>query len=371
MNRATFAEIDLSAIAYNIDEIRKVIPKKTKIMTVVKANAYGHGAVEISKAAISSGVDYLSVATVSEALELREAGITAPILLLSESPISAAREVISASLAQTVYSVDLAKALSIEAAQQGKVAKVHVKVDTGMGRIGVRDSQAISLIKEITKFGNLLIEGIFTHFAKAEDLSDDYTRNQLSKFKKVIEKVESNGFRIPLKHAANSAATLYFPESHLDMIRIGLAMYGLYPPFAKSRPLDLHPALAFKTKVVYKKRVPKDTALSYGCTYLTPKETTIATLPVGYADGLSRVLSNRGSVLIRGKRYPIVGTVCMDLTLIDVGEDKVEVGDEVVMIGKQGGEEISVDEVAELEGTISYEVVCGIGKRVPRIYKKL
>ena len=370
MNRATFAEIDLSAISHNIGEIRGIIPKKTKIMTVVKANAYGHGAVEVSKAAMSSGIDYLSVATVSEALELREAGISAPILVLSEAPIDAAKEIISASLTQTVYSIELAKALSAEASMQGKIANIHIKIDTGMGRIGVSADGAVPLIIEINKLDNLFIEGIFTHFAKADDISGDYTKKQLDEFVRVIGEVESNGFKIPLKHAANSAATLYFPESHLGMIRIGLAMYGLYPPFAKNRPLDLRPALAFKTGVVYKKRVREGTALSYGCTYVTDKETTIVTLPVGYADGLPRSLSNRGKVLIHGKRYPIVGAVCMDLTLADVGDDAIEFGDEVVMIGRQGKEEISVDEVAELEGTISYEVICGIGKRVPRIYKK-
>jgi len=366
----TYAEVNLKSVAHNIAEIRKMISKETRIMAVVKADGYGHGAVEISKAALSSGVEYLSVASVKEAAELREAGISSPILILSESIPEVLGRVIDLGLTQTIYTSDLAEALSKEAKNKGQKARVHIKVDTGMGRVGVAPKDAVSLIKKISTLDNLTLEGIFTHFSKAEDVNDNFTKRQLVAFKKVLSEIETNGFRIPIKHAANSAATLFHSEAHFDMIRIGLSIYGLYPPGNPSRPINLKPALSFKTKVTYLKKVPAGTPLSYGGTYVTDKETTIVTLPVGYADGLSRRLSNKGSVLIGGKRFSISGNVCMDLTLVDVGDVPIKVGDEAVLIGKQGSEEITADEIAELEGTINYEVVCGIGKRVPRIYIK-
>ncbi len=366
----TFAEVNLGNVSYNISRIKKVILPSTKIMAVVKADGYGHGAAEVSKAALKAGVDYLSVASLKEAMELREAGIESPILILSESIQDGVEKIIDLGLTQTVYTYKLAESLSKEAKVKNRDARIHVKVDTGMNRVGVAPNDAVSLIKRISALDNIVIEGIFTHFSKAENVKDDFTKKQLESFKKVLTEVETNGFKISIKHAANSAATLFYPETHLDMIRIGLSIYGLYPPGNSSRPINLKPALSFKTKITYLKRVPKGTPLSYGGTYVTQKETTIATLPVGYADGLSRRLSNKGSVLIRGKRLPISGNVCMDLTLIDVDNLDVEVGDEVVLIGRQGNEEITADEIAELEGTINYEVVCGIGKRVPRIYIK-
>jgi alanine racemase len=250
-----------------------------------------------------------------------------------------------------------------------KRAKVHLKVDTGMGRIGASPSEAENLLEKIHSMPGIEVEGVFTHFAKADDMTDSYTAHQLSVFKDVTRKFEEKGRFIPLKHAANSAATLYHPDSHLDMVRIGLAMYGLYPNGGRPT-VKLLSALSFKTTVTYVKRVPAGTYLSYGSTYRTERETTIATLPVGYADGYSRALSNKASVLIRGKRFPVAGRVCMDMTLVDVGDERVEIGDEVGLIGAQGTEKISAGEIAAIQGTITYEVVCGIGKRVPRVYKK-
>ncbi|MFH1347831.1 MAG: alanine racemase [Candidatus Margulisiibacteriota bacterium] len=361
----TYAEISLSAIKHNIGEVRKLLKPKVKYMAVVKANAYGHGAVAVSRAAVEAGADFLAVANLLEAMELREAGIVSPILILTESPTSVMDEIIQYDLSQTIYSFTEAQALSDEARKRNKNARVHVKIDTGMGRVGVRPSEANAFITKISSLTGLDIEGVFTHFAMAEDPQDNFTQDQFQKFSQVISKVD----HIPIKHSANSAAVLFHPETHLDMVRVGLMMYGLYPQGNSRRLIDLKPALSFRSRVTYLKRVPAGTPLSYGCTYVAPKETSIATIPVGYADGFSRRLSNRGQVIIRGKRYPVVGRVTMDLTMLDVGNAKVEVGDEVVLIGEQNGQAISADEVAALEDTISYEVVCGIGKRVPRIYK--
>ena len=334
-------------------------------MAVVKANAYGHGASAVSRAAVDAGAEYLGVANLREALELREAGILLPILILTESPTSVADEIIQHNLTQTIYSFSEAKALSDESVKRKKTVNVHIKVDTGMGRVGVFPSEAAAFITKVASLPGIVIEGLFTHFAKAEDPEDTFTEEQFGKFMQVAQKVPN----VALKHAANSAAALFHPKTHLDMVRIGLMMYGLYPQGHSRMLIKLKPALAFKSRISYLKKVPPGTPLSYGSTYVTEGETTIATISVGYADGFSRRNSNRGHVLIHGKRFPVVGRVAMDLTLVNVGHEKVEVGDEVTLIGEQNGQAISADEIAELEDTISYEVVCSIGKRVPRIYK--
>jgi len=361
----TYAEINLNSIKYNIGEIRKLILPRVKYMAVVKANAYGHGAVAISRAAVEAGADYLAVANLKEALELREAGIVSPVLILTESPTSVVDEILQYDLTQTVYSFAELNALSDEAKKRNKTARVHVKVDTGMGRVGVRPSEAVAFVAKTLSLSGLEVEGFFTHFAKAEDVGDTFTQEQFQKFKQVSSKVNN----IPIKHAANSAAVLLHPETHLDMVRVGLMMYGLYPAGNSRNRVKLRPALSFKSRVTYLKRVPAGTPVSYGSAYVAPASTTIATIPVGYADGFSRRLSNRGQVIIRGKRFPVVGRVTMDLTMVDVGDAKIEIGDEVVLIGEQNGQAISADEMAKLEDTISYEVICGIGKRVARIYK--
>ena len=361
----TYAEISLSAIKHNIGEIRRLLAPGVKFMAVVKANAYGHGSVAISRSAVEAGADSLAVANLKEALEIREAGVVSPILILTESPTSVMDEIVQYDLCQTIYSFSEARALSEEAQKRKKTVRVHVKVDTGMGRVGVPPSEAVAFITKVSSLPGIKLEGVFTHFAKAEDPNDNFTVDQFDRFKQVITKIK----HVPFRHSANSAAVLYHPETHLDMVRVGLMMYGLYPAGSSRRLIDLKPALFFKSRVTYTKRIPAGTPLSYGCTYVAPSETKIATIPVGYADGFSRRLSNRGQVIIRGKRYPVVGRVTMDLTMVNVGDSGVEVGDEVVLIGEQNGQAISADEVAGLEDTISYEVVCGIGKRVPRIYK--
>ncbi len=369
----TYAEIDLSAIKHNIKQIKNIIPQTTKFMAVVKANAYGHGAIAVSRAAIAAGADYLAVANLDEALELREAGVLSPILILTESPTSVMDEVLQYDLTQTVYSYSEAMILSNEGKKRNKIGKIHIKVDTGMGRVGVSPSEAVALITKIKSLPNLKIEGVFTHFARAEEHADQFTKEQFDKFTKVLSGLGD----IKYKHAANSAATLLHPDTHLDMVRVGLMMYGLLPGLKEGtchgmsiqQKVDLKPALRFKTRVVYLKKVDSGTPLSYGGDYTTDKETQIVTLPVGYADGYSRRLSNKGYVLIHGKRYRVSGRVSMDMVLVDVGSDKIHVGDEVILIGEQQGQIISADEIAKLDDTISYEIVCGIGKRVPRVYK--
>jgi alanine racemase len=361
----TYAEINLDAVKHNIAEVKTLLAPGTKFMAVTKANAYGHGSVAVSRASIEAGADYLAVANLREALELREAGVVSPILILTESPTSVMDEIVNHQLTQTVYSFHEAKALSDESVKRKKESKIHVKVDTGMGRVGIAPSEAAALITKIASLPNLKIEGIFTHFAKAEDPVDHFTRGQFEKFQAILPRFAD----IPIKHAANSAATLFHPQTHLDMVRVGLMLYGLYPQGNSNRKLNLEPALSFKSRVVYIKKVPEGTPVSYGGAYVTKKETVIATLPVGYADGYSRRLSNRAKVLINGKRYPVVGNITMDMVLVEVADGKVNVGDEAVLIGSQGIENIPADEIAALDGTISYEIICGIGKRVPRIYR--
>lgn len=299
----TYAEISLEAIKHNIAEIKKFITAGVKFMAVVKANAYGHGAAAVARAAVEAGADYLGVANLKEALELREAGILSPILILTESPTSVADEIIQHGLTQTVYSFSEAQALSDEAQKRGKPAKIHVKIDTGMGRVGIAPSEAIAFITKVSSLPGLSLEGVFTHFAKAEDPEDTFTKEQFEKFRQIIARLP----QVSLKHSANSAASLFHPETHLDMVRVGLMMYGLYPQGNSRRLINLKPALAFKTRVTYLKKVPAGTPLSYGSTFVTPAETAIATIPVGYADGYSRRLSNRGQVVIRGKRFPSSG----------------------------------------------------------------
>jgi len=361
----TFAQIDLGAIEHNFREIRSQLPESVRIMAVVKADAYGHGAVEVTKRLIQAGANYFAVANLAEGESLRLSGINAPILLLSETVPELADEVIRLNLTQTVYTYEMAKTLSEIAKKENRKVKIHIKIDTGMNRIGMDEIAVVDLVKQIRKLPNLEIEGVFTHFSNGEE--ENLTKEQLKKFNQALEAID--GHKIPMRHAANSAATLSGSWGELNMIRIGLTLYGLYPEGVKANPrVKLRPALAFKTKVVYLKKVPAGTPISYGGTYRTKQATQIATLPVGYADGFSRGLSNKGKVVIRGKIYPVVGRVCMDLTLVEAGDDPIAVGDEVYLIGRQGNAEVSADEVAHMLSTINYEIVCSIGKRVPRVY---
>jgi alanine racemase len=368
-----WVEIDLAALTHNLREIKGIIPAETEIMAVVKANAYGHGAVEVAKAALAGGAARLAVARSSEGLELRRAGIDKPILVLGYTPPELVREVVLHNLEQAVFCAAYAREINRVARREGFNITVHIKTDTGMGRLGVvaGSASAVDEIKEIAGLDRLRTVGIYTHLACADSADKTHTRAQLQKYAGLLEDLRREGFYFPLVHSANSAAMIDHPESCYNLVRAGIAMYGLRPSDEVEAPnLSLRPVMSFRTRVAQVKRVPAGFPVSYGCTYVTEKETVIATLSVGYADGYSRLLSSRGQVLVRGKRAPVVGRVCMDQCMIDAGDiPGVSPGDEVVLFGRQGEAFIPVEEVAGLMGTINYEVVSTLSARVPRVYK--
>lgn len=367
-----WAEINLDAIANNVREIRRVTKSTVKILAVVKANGYGHGSIEVSRVALANGATWLGVARISEGVALREAGLEAPVLVLGYIPPEQAVEVVRHRLSQAVYTRDMALELAEAAARVGTRAKVHIKVDTGMGRIGLVSGPGIvDEILRLAKTPNLDVEGIFTHFANA-DADKNYTKMQLERFLDITEALRKGGLDIPLKHAANSPALMEMPETHLDMVRAGIIVYGLNPSDRLNQSgLKLCPAMSLKAKVAYVKIVPAGFKVSYGCTYTTAKPTVIATLPLGYADGYPRSLSSKGEVLLNGRRMPVIGRVCMDQIMVDAGNGSdIKMGDEAVLIGRQDDEEITADDIAMKLGTINYEVVCMISLRVPRIYIK-
>ncbi|TEB12323.1 Alanine racemase [Pelotomaculum sp. FP] len=366
-----WAEIDLQAVAGNMREIRRVTAATARVMAVVKANAYGHGAVEVSRVALANGADWLGVARVAEGTALREAGIEAPVLVLGYITPEQCDEVVRRRLTQAVYTREMGLALAEAAVRAGTKARVHFKVDTGMGRIGwTEPSRVIQETLELARNPNLEIEGIFTHFAAADAADKQYTQRQFQKFMEIIEKLRQNGLEFPLRHAANSAAIMELPETHLDLVRAGIIVYGLYPSDEVDRGrVALSPVMSLKARVAYVKDVPAGFKVSYGCTYATERDTNIATLPLGYADGYSRLLSSRGEVLLKGRRAPVVGRVCMDQLMVDAGDiPSVKIGDEAVLIGRQNGEKISADDIAARIGTINYEVTCMVNQRVPRVY---
>lgn len=366
--RPTFAEIDLGAIRYNIRKIRDIVGRDIKILGIVKADAYGHGMKEISKVIIGEGVEYLGIASLDEAQELRRSGIKSKIIVLGPILPEEVEGVLRFNVIQTVSDLNIAKRLSAIGQTKNRLIKIHAKIDTGMGRIGVWHKDALNFVKELVKLENIKVDGIFTHFPSAEDDSF-FTRRQIEDFKALIEELCRHNIDIPFKHVSNSTALVDFKNAHMNMVRPGLVMYGLYPKNSLMKKLKLKPALSLKTKVVYVKPVSKGRSISYGRTHITQRDTRIATIPVGYGDGYSRDLSNRASVLVKGRRVRVVGRVCMDMSMIDVGHlSKVGVGDGVVLIGRQGKEIIRTEELAELMNTIPYEVVCNIGRRVPRVY---
>jgi alanine racemase len=357
--RPTVAEIDLEAVRHNI---RSVKPPDAELMAVVKANGYGHRAIPVARAAVEGGATWLGVALVEEGLALRDAAIEAPILVLTEFPPGSEREALAAELTPTVYSTRAIDALA-EAAPDG--TGVHVKVDTGMHRVGIPPGEAPALVDRALRAG-LDIEGLWTHFARAEEPGEPTTARQLELFIEVSDTLAARGIRPRFRHAANSGATITSPETHLDLVRVGAALYGIAPGPRLGKGLDLRPAMTLRSAVTHAKRVPPGHGISYGHRHRTTTESTIATVPIGYADGYLRSLSNVGKVLIRGRRYPVVGSVTMDHLMVDCGDDHVEVGDDVVLFGRQGDEEIRVEEVADWAGTIGWEIVCAVSERVPR-----
>jgi alanine racemase len=360
-------EIDLDAIAHNIDQIIKLTGKERKVMGIVKADAYGHGAVEVANVLIEHGVRYLAVAILDEAIALRKAGIKLPILILGYTPGEQSEDIIKWDIMQTIYNKDMAYQLSKEAEKHNKQAKIHIKLDTGMGRIGFRDkNETIEAVKTISQMPFIEIEGIFTHYSVADQKDKEYTISQLEKFEDICEALEDIDIHIPIKHTANSAATIDFEKAHLNLIRPGIILYGLYPSeeVLKER-IILKPAMTFKTRIANIKNVSPNSSISYGRKHVTTKKSIIATLPVGYADGYSRMLSGSAEVLVKGIKAPVVGTICMDQCMIDITDiPDVKIGDEVVLFG-QG---LSIEELAEKLGTINYEIICMVSKRVPRVY---
>jgi alanine racemase len=378
-----WAEIDLNAYAHNIKELRRITHPNACLMAVVKANGYGHGAVEVAREALQNGAEWLGVARIDEAIRLRQQGLTAPILIFGYTPPDLAKQLIEFDLTPTVYSFSTAEILSGNAQSMGKTIAIHIKVDSGMGRLGLlpdtlmpkkaptdMKNEAVREIQSISKLAGLDIEGIFTHFATADSADTSYAKKQLDIFLDFTHQLRQAGLEPLLKHAANSAALIQLPESHLDMVRPGIATYGLWPSEEmNAMQAVLKPAMALKSKIIHLKNVPAGFNVSYGITYQTQHPTTIATVPVGYADGFSRLLSSRGHMLVHGKKVPIIGRVCMDLTMLDVGTlSNVNLEDEVVIFGQQDNESISADEIASRLNTINYEVVSTITARVPRIY---
>lgn len=368
----TWAEIDLDALEHNFNAVRAHLPASTRLLTVLKANAYGHGALRIGRL-LEGRADYFAVAFTDEALSLRHAGLETPILLLGHVPHSHFPLMVRYDISATMDDIHEAKLLSDAAVQAGKIAKVHIALDTGMTRIGFDCSDAsIEAIKQIAAMPNLKIEGIYSHFAAADSADQTYSHLQLARFSDFCNRLEQSGIHIPIRHIQNSAGIIEHPASW-DMAREGIILYGMHPsPEVDPASIGgIIPVMSFKTHVVFVKTVPAGTPVSYGCTYVTDRETRIATLSVGYADGLPRLWSGKGKVLIHGMEAPIIGRICMDQCMVDVTDlPEVAVGDTATLFGADGEATISVDSLAESIGTIGYEVVCNINPRVPRVYVK-
>lgn len=364
----TKIEIDLKAIERNLLSIKKQIGAGKKILLAVKADGYGHGAVEVSSLVEQAGLaDILGVSSPQEGIELREAGIKLPILVLGlvvpcKKAINA---ILEYELTQTIADVHLAQQISKEGKEKNKWVKVHLKVDTGMGRIGCKPENVLEIADNVSHLDNIELEGIFSHFPISDDPDSDFTRTQIRMFKDIIEELQKKNINIPLAHFANSSAILNYPDSVFNMTRPGIMAYGYRPSNNCKQNIKLFPSMSFKSCIVFCKRVIKGTPLSYGLTYKTDNDTNIATIPVGYGDGYSRFLSNKGKVIINNKIYPVVGTVCMDQILVDLGDDEYPIGEEVILFGKN---DITVETVADWIATIPYEVTCSISKRVKRVY---
>ncbi len=366
----SWAEIDLTAIKYNLCNIRKAA-RGSRVMAVVKADAYGHGMLEVSRACMEEGIDYLGVASLNEALQLLDTAGDIPVLVLGYLPKMHAQLVVEKGIRATVYDYNLAQELSRAALEIGRSAYVHIKVDTGMGRLGFcPGEESLKLIRSIADLPGIKLEGIFTHFAVSDIEDKGFTLEQLDLFSSMIASLEEAGIIIPLKHCSNSAALMEMPETHFNMVRAGIVLYGLYPSkYVKREKLDIIPAMTLKSRVGMVKTLEAGHTVSYGRTYCCEKEILVATVPIGYAEGYSRLLSNRAHAVIKGQRVPLIGIVCMDQCMFDVsGLKRVSKEDEVVLFGKPE-DGVTADELAEIIGTINYEIVCSVSSRVPRIYK--
>ena len=373
LNRA-WAEVNLDNLAHNVREIRRITDKRSEIMGVVKADAYGHGVMEVTKTLLENGVNCLAVSMLDEAIQLRQNGIKVPILIMSYTDPVRAEEIVLNDVTQTVFSHDLAEALSEAAVKNNRNVKIHIKIDTGMTRVGFMPGySAVKDVVRISRLPGIIIEGLFTHFASADEIDDSYTYMQFERFMSIVNELNRIGVYIPIKHVCNSAGIIKFPNMHLSMVRPGVILYGLYPSEDVDKTkLDLKPAMTLKANVILVKRVEKGTHISYGGIFKTLKDSIIATIPIGYADGYTRLLTGKGRALVRGEFAPIVGKICMDQCMVDITDigKSIHVGDEVVLFGRQGGKEIKIEDLAKNVGTVNYELVCIIGKRIPRVYLK-
>ena len=373
--RPVWADIDLSAIRHNLNQVKKLIGNGKKIMAVVKANGYGHGSYEVGKTCIDEGADYLGVAILDEALYLRSQGLTCPIMVLGWIPPEHYREALVNEVIITIFDEKEASLLSQVAKELQTKARIHLKVDTGMTRLGIvaNDTNVAKAI-EIINLPHIQVEGIFTHLSKADEIDKTYSHQQIARFKDFVDKVEQGaGRNIPLKHGANSASIIDLPQAHFNLVRPGIMLYGLNPsPDVDLKKVDLRPALSLKARISRVEKYTTGTKVSYGGIYITSGDTLIATIPIGYADGYSRLLTGKGEVLIKDKKYPIVGRICMDQLMVDItGDRTIKQGDQVILIGRDKNFSISMDEIAYKLGTINYEVTCMLSSRVPRRYYDL
>ncbi len=375
-HRATCAEIDLQAFRHNLQNLRTCLSPQTQIMAVVKADAYGHGAIPCSRIAVEAGASYLGVGVIEEGIELRESGLNTPILVLASIFPDEAEDLVRHNLSTILCTPALAQAVSEEARKQDKTISIHIKVDTGMNRLGVTPENLPELLDQIRGLKNLNIEAVSTHFSSADDEDPSITENQLEIFQTALAILRKEGVHTPIVHCANTSGIFKFPASHFNMVRPGLILYGalpspsLKPLLEKKENLQpFQPVMQWKSKIILIKPIASGQSVSYSKNFTTRRESLIATLPIGYADGLHRNLSNNMDVLIRGQRAPQVGNICMDMTLIDVTDvQNVQEGDEVVIFGKQGDQTIAIEEMTIAGKTIPYEILCNVGKRVPRVY---
>ena len=374
IRRPTQATISLDALEHNVTQIQKSIGNPRKMLAVVKANAYGHGAVRIAQALAGLGVDFLGVATCEEAIELRQASITIPILVLGGFFPGQGIYAHQFDLTPVVYTLETAQELSQLAATSKRTIPIHLKIDTGMGRLGILPSETPLFIEKLSSLKNIKIEGVLSHLADTNQENHsglEFTRRQVEIFNQQIETLSQMGIDPLYRHLANSAASIDELPDSFNLVRPGIMLYGSYPAKRFQQKIDLKPVMNLSTKIISLKKVPQGTSISYGRTFTCKRESLIATLPIGYADGYSRALSNRGEVLIRERKAPVVGVVCMDLVMIDVTDiPGVGLGDEAILMGSQGSEVITAEDIAEKMSTISYEFLCGIGPRIPRVYTK-
>ncbi|MDE3057075.1 MAG: alanine racemase [Bacteroidota bacterium] len=368
--RPTRAIIDLGAIHYNLKQVRRHVGGTTSIMAVIKANAYGHGMIPVAQSILKHRLaEYFGVAIVEEGITLRKNNIRTPTLVFTAPNDDQLSEYVRYNLEPTLCSSKTARSLNRIAASRGKTVCVHIKVDTGMGRIGVSADDAVEFVEHVRRLKNIFVKGIYTHFAASDEPDVSFAEQQLESFRTLLQTIASRGIHIPLKHCANSGAILQLKNSYFDMVRPGIMMYGYYPSHETRKTLPLKPAMSVRSKIGFLKSVNKGTSISYGRKYFAPRRTFIASVAAGYADGISRRLTNKASALIGGQRFPIVGTICMDQLMIDLGpRSRHSVGHDVVLMGRDRNEEISAWEISDALETIPYEVCCAISERVPRVY---